>query len=230
MNRLALVVGGVVAVVALIAALGSMYTVEQREMALVLQFGEPIKVVEEPGLNFKFPFVQDVVYFDKRLLDYDAPAEEMIASDQKRLVVDAFARYRIDNPLLFHQTVRTEAVLRPRLGSIINSNLRKVLGTVPLEAVVSEDRAQLMRTIAANVQREAKALGILVEDVRVKRADLPEANSEAVFRPHADRAAAGSGGTARARRSAGAADSCRGRPRESGDRRRGRKRLADSAW
>ena len=97
-------------------------------------------------------------------------------------MVDAFARYRIDNPLLFHQTVRTEAVLRPRLGSIINSNLRKVLGTVPLEAVVSEDRAQLMRTIAANVQREAKAFGILVEDVRIKRADLPEANSEAVFR------------------------------------------------
>ena len=182
MNRLALVVGGVVVVVALIAALGSMYTVEQREMALILQFGEPIKVVEEPGLNFKIPFVQDVVYFDKRLLDYNAPSEEMIASDQKRLVVDAFARYRIDNPLLFHQTVRTEAVLRPRLGSIINSNLRKVLGTVPLEAVVSEDRAQLMRTIAANVQREAKAFGILVEDVRIKRADLPEANSEAVFR------------------------------------------------
>ena len=182
MNRLALVAGGVVVVVALIAALGSMYTVEQREMALVLQFGEPIKVVEEPGLNFKIPFVQDVVYFDKRLLDYNAPSEEMIASDQKRLVVDAFARYRIDNPLLFHQTVRTEAALRPRLGSVINSNLRKVLGTVPLEAVVSEDRARLMRTIAANVQREAKAFGILVEDVRIKRADLPEANSEAVFR------------------------------------------------
>ena len=182
MNRLAMVIGGVVVVIGLIATLGSMYTVEQREMALVLEFGEPKRVVDESGLFFKVPVLQDVVYFDKRLLDYDAPPEEMIASDQKRLVVDAFTRYRIDNPLLFHQTVRSEAVLRPRLGSIINSNLRKVLGTVPLEAVVSEDRAKLMRTIAANVQAEAKAFGIMVEDVRIKRADLPQANSEAIFR------------------------------------------------
>jgi membrane protease subunit HflC len=182
MNRLVIVGGAAAIVVALIIALGAMFTVEQRESALVLEFGEPKRVLDEPGLHFKIPIIEDVVYFDKRLLDYDAPPEEMIASDQKRLVVDAFARYRIENPLLFHQTVRTEAVLRPRLGSIINSNLRKVLGTVPLEDVVSEARAELLRKIAANVQVEARAFGILVEDVRIKRADLPQANSEAIFR------------------------------------------------
>ena len=182
MSRLTVSIGGVATVIGLIAILGSMFTVEQRQSALVLEFGEPKRVIEEPGLWFKVPFIQDVVYFDKRLLDYDAPVEEMIASEQKRLVVDAFARYRIDNPLLFHQTVRTEAVLRARLGSIINSNLRKVLGRMPLNAVVSGDRAGLMRQVAASVQDESKSFGILVEDVRIKRADLPQANSEAVFR------------------------------------------------
>ncbi len=182
MNRLGLIGGGIVAIVALIAILSALFTVEQREQALVLQFGEPKRVIQEPGLFAKWPLIQDVVFFDKRLLDYDAPAEEIIASDQKRLVVDAFARYRIVNPLLFYQTVRDESVLRPRLGNIINTNLRRVLGTVPLEALVSEDRGDLMRRIAASVRSEAAPFGINVEDVRIKRADLPQANSEAVFR------------------------------------------------
>ena len=182
MNRPGLIGGGIVAIVALIAILSALFTVEQREQALVLQFGEPKRVIQEPGLFIKWPVIQDVVSFDKRLLDYDAPAEEVIASDQKRLVVDAFARYRIVNPLLFYQTVRTEAVLRPRLGNIINTNLRRVLGTVRLEALVSKDRGDLMRRIAASVRAEAAPFGISVEDVRIKRADLPAANSEAVFR------------------------------------------------
>ncbi len=182
MNRLGLIGGGIVVIVALIAILSALFTVEQREQALVLQFGEPKRVIQEPGLFVKIPVIQDVVTFDNRLLDYDAPAEEVIASDQKRLVVDAFARYRIDNPLLFYQTVRDEAVLRPRLGSIINTNLRRVLGTVPLEALVSEDRGDLMRRIAASVRSEASPFGITVMDVRIKRADLPQANSDAVFR------------------------------------------------
>ena len=182
MNRLGLIGGGIIAIVALIAILSALFTVEQREQALVLQFGEPKRVIQEPGLFAKWPLIQDVVFFDKRLLDYDAPAEEVIASDQKRLVVDAFARYRIVNPLLFYQTVRDESVLRPRLGNIINTNLRRVLGTVPLEALVSKDRGDLMRRIAASVRSEAAPFGISVEDVRIKRADLPAANSEAVFR------------------------------------------------
>jgi len=182
MNRLGLIGGGILAIVALIAILSAVFTVEQRQQALVLQFGEVKDVIQEPGLHFKIPIIQDVITFDNRLLDYDAPAEEVIASDQKRLVVDAFARYHIDNPLLFYQTVRDEAILRPRLGSIINTNLRRVLGTVPLEALVSEDRGDLMRRIAASVRSEAAPFGIRVEDVRIKRADLPQANSEAVFR------------------------------------------------
>ena len=169
-------------VLAVFGAMASMFTVEQREQALVLEFGKPVRVIQEPGLYFKLPILQEAVIFDNRLLDYDAPAEEIIASDQKRLVVDAFARFKIENPLTFYQTVRTEEVLRPRLGAIINSNLRRVLGEVPLHAVISEDRAMLMRRIADSVAEEALSFGIRVYDVRIKHADLPQANSEAVFR------------------------------------------------
>lgn len=182
MSRASVVLIAIVGLVVLIGITSAMFTVEQREQTLVLQFGEPKRVIQDPGLFFKWPVIQDVVRFDKRLLDYDAPAEEVIASDQKRLVVDAFARYRVVDPLLFYQTVRDEGVLRPRLANIINSNLRRVLGTVPLEAVVSEDRGDLMQRIAASVRAEAMPLGIRVEDVRIKRADLPQANSEAIFR------------------------------------------------
>ena len=171
-----------VGVLAVFGAMASMFTVEQREQALVLEFGKPVRVIQEPGLYFKLPILQEAVIFDNRLLDYDAPAEEIIASDQKRLVVDAFARFKIENPLTFYQTVRTEEVLRPRLGAIINSNLRRVLGEVPLHAVISEDRAMLMRRIADSVAEEALSFGIRVYDVRIKHADLPQANSEAVFR------------------------------------------------
>ncbi|MDP6952062.1 MAG: protease modulator HflC [Alphaproteobacteria bacterium] len=172
----------VLGVVAVIGVLASLFTVEQREQALVLQFGEPKRVIQEPGLFAKWPMIQEAIILDKRLLDYDAPAEEVIASDQKRLVVDAFARFKIEDPLKFYQTVRTEEVLRPRLGAIINSNLRKVLGTVPLQDVISEDREMLMQRIADSVREEAQAFGITVYDVRIKHADLPQANSEAVFR------------------------------------------------
>ncbi|MDP7539878.1 MAG: protease modulator HflC [Alphaproteobacteria bacterium] len=173
---------GVIAIVLLIGVLASLFTVEQRQQALVLQFGEPKRIIQEPGLFVKWPMIQEAIILDKRLLDYDAPAEEVIASDQKRLVVDAFARFRIEDPLKFYQTVRTENVLRPRLGAIINSNLRKVLGTVPLQDVISEDREMLMQRIAESVREEAMAFGIRVYDVRIKHADLPQANSEAVFR------------------------------------------------
>jgi membrane protease subunit HflC len=181
MSRSLVVAIAVAAVVALILVSTSLFTVEQREQALVLEFGDPVAVIDEAGLKAKWPW-QEAVYFDKRLLDYDAPGEEVIASDQKRLVVDAFARFHITDPLKFYQTVRNEAVLRPRLGSIINSNLRRELGNVPLQAVISEDRAALMDRIRQGVRDEAAAFGIEVEDVRIKRADLPAANSEAIFR------------------------------------------------
>ena len=148
----------------------------------MLQFGAPKRVIQEPGLNFKIPFIQQTFRFDKRLLDFDNAPEEVIASDQKRLVVDAFARYHITDPLKFYQTVGTEMALRPRLGSVLNSTLRQVLGTVPLQQVVSEKRGSLMLEIRDIVRTEAARFGIRVEDVRIKRADLPAQNSEAIYR------------------------------------------------
>ena len=177
---------GIIAVVlagaAIVITLSAAFIVDQREQALVLQFGDPKRVIQEPGLNFKIPFIQQAVRFDKRLLDFDNAPEEVIASDQKRLVVDAFARYHITDPLKFYQTVGTEMALRPRLGSVLNSTLRQVLGTVPLQQVVSEKRGALMLEIRDIVRTEASRFGIRVEDVRIKRADLPAQNSEAIYR------------------------------------------------
>ena len=173
---------GIVVAALIILTLSAAFIVDQREQVLVLQFGDPKRVIQEPGLNFKIPFIQQVVRFDKRLLDYDNAPEEVIASDQKRLVVDAFARYHIVDPLKFYQTVGSEMLLRPRLGSAINSTLRQVLGTAPLQQVVSEKRGSLMLDIRNIVRREASTFGIQVEDVRIKRADLPDENSEAIYR------------------------------------------------
>ena len=177
---------GIIAVVlagaAIVMTLSAAFIVDQREQVLVLQFGDPKRVIREPGLNFKIPFIQQTVRFDKRLLDFDNAPEEVIASDQKRLVVDAFARYHITDPLKFYQTVGTEMALRPRLGSVLNSTLRQVLGTVPLQQVVSEKRGALMLEIRDIVRTEAARFGIRVEDVRIKRADLPAQNSVAIYR------------------------------------------------
>ncbi len=160
----------------------SIYTLHQTQQALVLQFGEPVAVVTEPGLHFKRPLIQNVSYLDKRILDLDAPAEEVIASDQKRLVVDAFARFKITDALKFYQTVGNERVARSRLGSIINSSLRRVLGSESFATVLSGERASLMHQIRDYVNEEASDFGIDVVDVRIKRADLPEANSQAIYR------------------------------------------------
>jgi len=172
----------VVAVVGVITVLSATFVVDQREQALVLRFGDPQRVVQEAGLKFKAPFVDNVVFFDARLLDLDNPPEEIIAADQKRLVVDSFVRFRITNPLLFYQTVRSELALRPRLMGAVNSELRRVLGTVPLSAIVSDQRTDLMRQIRDEVRGEARNFGIEVVDVRIKRSDLPQANSEAIYR------------------------------------------------
>jgi membrane protease subunit HflC len=182
MSRIAGIALGALAAVAAVAAYESFFIVDEREQAIVLQFGEPRRVVREPGLQFKIPFIQNVTVFDRRILLFDNPVEEIISSDQKRLIVDAFARYRIVDPLLFFQTIRFELALRTRLGSIINDSLRQVLGEVPLQEVISEKRAALMAAVADGVRREARPFGIHIEDVRVRRADLPNENSEAIYR------------------------------------------------
>ena len=182
MKRTALTVVLLIGGIAIVAAYLTLFTVPQTEQALVLEFGKPKRLVTQPGLNFKIPFIQNVVFFDKRLLDLDSAPQEVIASDQKRLVVDAFARWRITDPLLFYQAVGDERVARSRLGAVLEAALRRVLGAASFEAVVRDKRSALMQQITDQVNTEAKGLGITVADVRIKRADLPEANSLAIYR------------------------------------------------
>jgi membrane protease subunit HflC len=174
---------GLVAVVVALAVLASsaFFTVDQTQQALVLQFGEVRRIVREPGLQMKVPFIQNVIYIDKRVLDFEPPAEEVIAADQKRLVVDAFARFRIVNPLDFYRTLGSEAAARSRLGSTISGALRRVLGGVTLASVLSEERDRIMKQITDEVAMQAKSFGIDVLDVRIRRADLPEENNQAIF-------------------------------------------------
>jgi len=173
-----LVVFGLLAVTAYL----TLFTVYQTQQALVLEFGKPKRLVTQPGLNYKIPFIQNVSFFDKRLLDLDSAPQEVIAADQKRLVVDAFARWRIVDPLLFYQTVSDERIARSQLGAFLEASLRRVLGSSSFEAVVRDERNALMQRITEQVNAEAKGIGINVVDVRIKRADLPEANSLAIYR------------------------------------------------
>ena len=160
----------------------SLFIVQEINQAIVLQFGDPKKIITKPGLNFKLPFIQNVVYLDRRVLNLDNPPEEVIAADQKRLIVDAFARFRIVDPLKFYISVGNENVARSRLATIINSRIRGVLGTQNLATLLSIDRSKHMATIQNDVNTEAKNFGITIVDVRIKRADLPQANSEAIFK------------------------------------------------
>ena len=182
MNRGTRLGAAIGALVLLIIVLSALFTVEQAEQAIVLQFGAPIRPVSQPGLHIKLPLIQTVSYFDKRVLDFDAESQEVPTLDQKQLVVDAFARYRILDPLLFYQTVNNERGVEARLGSIINSALRSVLGDVPLLTVLTPERAALMRRTTEIANREAQGFGIKVLDVRIKRVDLPEENTQAIIR------------------------------------------------
>jgi modulator of FtsH protease HflC len=181
MNRRLLMIVAVVLIALGVLADSSLFIVEQTEQALVLQFGQPVQVVRDPGLYFKRPFIQNVIFYDKRVLDFEPPHEEVIVSDQKRLVADSYTRYRIDDSLLFYQTVGTEDGVRARLLSIVSGSLRRVLGNVTLSDVLSEKRAGIMHHIRDEVADEAKGFGINVIDVRLRRADLPPENSEAIY-------------------------------------------------
>ena len=180
MNRSIILLGVVAA--AIFTASSTLFTVHQTQQVLITQFGEPRRVIQEPGLHWKLPFIQSVITFDRRLLDFDAPGEEVILGDQRRLIVDSFTRYRITDPLRFFQTVgATEAGIRARLNSIVTSSLRRVLGNEPLLAVLSSDRARIMGEIRRQVNEEALQFGIAVEDVRIRRADLPNENTQAIL-------------------------------------------------
>jgi membrane protease subunit HflC len=177
-------VGGLVAalvVLALIVAYGTLFTVYQTRQALVVRLGEPVRVITEPGLNYKVPLIDSVITIDKRILDLENPAQEVIASDQKRLVVDAFARYRIKDVLKFYQTVGNVEFGNSQLSILLNSALRRVLGEATLTQVVRDQREHLMARVRDQLNTEAQGYGIAVVDVRIRRADLPEQNSQAVY-------------------------------------------------
>jgi len=160
----------------------SFFTVSQTEIVLVTQLGQPVRVIETPGLHLKIPFVQTAIPFDRRLLDYEAPQEEVILGDQRRLIVDSFTRYLITNPLEYYQSVGpTEAGIEARLNSVVTSSLRRVLGSETLLNVLSAERARIMGAIRTQVNDEMKGFGVSVVDVRIRRADLPEENTEAIL-------------------------------------------------
>jgi membrane protease subunit HflC len=169
------------ALLALIVLIASTFIIDQRQMGLVLRFGAVRKVVMDPGLYLKVPLIENVITIDKRVLDLDLPAQEVIASDQKRLVVDSYARYRILNPLRFYQAVNSISGANGRLGSIVNSTVRSVLADATFTSIVKTERDALMKRIATEVNTQARSLGIEVVDVRLRRVDLPEQNSQAVF-------------------------------------------------
>jgi len=177
-------IGGVAAVLIfalLIVVYGALFTVYQTQQALVVRLGKVVRVVNDPGLNVKVPFIDTVINIDKRILDLEAPAQEVIASDQKRLVVDAFARYRIHDPLRFFQTLGSKTAADSQLAILLNSSLRRVLGEATFIQLVRDERAELMARIRDLINHEAEGYGIEVVDARIRRADLPEQNSQAVY-------------------------------------------------
>jgi membrane protease subunit HflC len=172
----------IVAVVAIFIIISqTVFTVDQTQQAIILQMGKPLPGVYKPGLHFKLPFIQQVIFFENRLLEYDAPAAEILSRDKKNLVVDNYSRWRIKDPLLFYQTVRTEIGARARLDDIIYAQLRVELGKVDFEDIISKHRASIMVTVTKNSDQIAQDYGIEIDDVRIKRADLPEQNEKFVY-------------------------------------------------
>ena len=171
----------VFSIILLFIAVSCFFTMNERQQGLVLQFGEPKRVIKESGLHFKIPLIQNVVRYDRRILEYNLPVEEVIAVDKKRMLVDSFARFQITDPLEFYKTVGNEVNVRNRLNSNVISSLRRVVGRVTLDELLSAERSNIMDRIKIEVNDEAKRFGIEVVDVRIRRADLPEANSQAIF-------------------------------------------------
>ncbi len=178
-NKITLIIGVLIVAGAFLAS-SMLFTVDQREQAMVLQFGEAQRTIKDPGLNFKLPW-QDVQKYEKRVLNLDPPVERIILSDQKPLLVDSFARYTIEDPLQFFKTVRSEEGAKARLGTIVNSGLRVELGKATLSTVLSPERDIFMARVLKHVNEQAKRFGIAILDIRIRRADLPNETSQAVF-------------------------------------------------
>ena len=178
------IVGGALVVLLIVAAIlgySSMFTVYETQQALVVRLGQPVRGITQPGLNFKVPLIDSVIVIDKRILDLENPAQEIIANDQRRLVVDAFARYKIKNALRFYQSIGSIQAANIQLTTLLNAAMRRVLGEVTFIQIVRDEREGLMNKIREQLDKEADGYGISVVDVRIRRADLPEANSQAVY-------------------------------------------------
>ncbi|MEK9671718.1 MAG: protease modulator HflC [Rhodospirillaceae bacterium] len=185
-----LIILAVVAAAVAIGAFSAMFTVRQDRQALVLQFGNPVRVEKTPGLKFKMPFIQNVEYYDRRILDLDPPVQEVILADQKRINVDAFARYSIVDPLEFRKRAGTDANFRQVVGGRLNAAIRSEIGKILLPDMLTEKRAKVMDKIANLLRAQAPEFGVEVTDVRIGRTDLPEATSQSVFnRMRSDRIA-----------------------------------------
>ena len=190
MNRATLAIIGVIIVVAGFTVSGALFTVHQTQQALILQFGNPIRVVKEPGLHAKMPFVQNAEFYDSRILDLDPPAQEVILADQKRVNVDAFARYRIADPLEYRKRAQTDANFRDVFGSRLNAAIRAGIGKILLGDMLTEKRAHVMSIIASQMKAFAPEFGVEVVDVRIGRTDLPDATAQSVYnRMRSDRVA-----------------------------------------
>lgn len=172
MSKLKIFLISIIVIAAFVLA-NTLYVVNQAEQAIVLQFGEPVRLVKDPGLKMKVPFIQNVVFYDTRLLDLDPPAQEVVLNDKKRLDVDSFTRYQIVDPLKFYQTVRYEFQAESKLKEIVNSSVRKILGRITLQELLSKKRTQIMKDISSAVKKDAQQIGVSVADVRIRRADLP---------------------------------------------------------
>jgi membrane protease subunit HflC len=178
----ALIAGTAALIIVVLLAVSSLFTVDQTEQVLITQFGRPVRVISDPGLHAKLPFVQTVISFDRRLLNLELPGQEVILGDQRRLIVDSFTMFRISDPLLYYQSVGSvEDGIRGRLNSIVQSSLRRVLGNNTLLDVLSADRTHIMADIRQQVNSEMRSFGVSVADVRIRRADLPEENTQAIL-------------------------------------------------
>jgi membrane protease subunit HflC len=166
---------------AMIMLIGSMFTIDQRQQVLILQFGEPIRLITTPGIKFKLPFLQDALFFDNRIIDLGIAEQEVIAADQKRLIINAFTKYKITDPLKFYTTARSFYGLQNKLSAILDSSLRQIIGEVTLSELLTENRGAIMAKIKTVVSRESEIFGVEIVDVRIMRADLPKENSDAIY-------------------------------------------------
>lgn len=181
MSQKTIATGLIASIICIIVAFSSLFTVDERETAFILQFGELQKVYSDPGLKVKIPFVQEVVKYDKRLLNANLPAMEVTAGDQKRIVIDVFARYLINDPVLFFKTVQNDTGAKNRLATVIARSMRRIVGQIDLTTLLSQERTVIMDKIHKEVMVAAKDFGMDVKDVRIVRADLPKENSKAIF-------------------------------------------------